>query len=328
MVGGEATLLRLEAALGAVDRPIRWLSIDRLDIDQILERPPERSGPTAVAVAAVARVWVDCSDPSRARLYFADWSTERFLLRDVATPDGLSALSLETIAQMIETSLSALSADRTAGMNRVEMGHARSAARSKLRVARRASPPASALSPSSRGVLRGAGFRAGLAHRAQPGSRRGATARARGAWRLGGWLTRSVSAARDDRRRARGRAGGHALALRAGLEAAAPVQAGERRFVLGRAGARWRRDPPRGAAPCFRLGEPVLEEKKFYWDTMVQFAAGMEIRLDPHLALDVAILLDVDLVLRHYDVDLVGGTTRLATPWPLRPGVSAGLSWR
>jgi hypothetical protein len=315
VVGREAPVARFQAALGALDRPIRWSSLDELDLAQVTERPAEEG------VAPPARVWVDCSDPTRARLYFADWTSERFLLRDVPTPDGLSALSLETIAQMIETSLSALTADRTAGMTRVEMGRALGE-RPEAPAPRVEALPRTSLAPALGAFYAAQAFAEDWPIEEGPGvaaELRQSTGRAR----LGGWLTGQyqLPATIDD-----GFAGVRVdtFAIRAGVEIGTPVATDA--VAIGRIGVGG--DVIHVAPRPADAADAVLEKEKFYWDSMVQFATGLQVRLNPHLELDVAILIDVDLVLRHYDVQVGGATTRLATPWLVRPGLLAGLSWR
>ncbi|HEY4015678.1 MAG TPA: hypothetical protein VGM06_20200 [Polyangiaceae bacterium] len=315
VVGAGASLPRLQTALGAVDRPIRWASIDKFDLSEVTQPPPEPGG------APAARVWVDCSDPSRARLYFADWSTERFLLRDLPTPEGLTELSLETIAQMIETSLSALTTDRMAGMTRVEMGRALGE-KPAAPAPRAEAVPSAPLAPSLGAFYAAQGFARDWPIEHGPGvaaELRQSTGRVR----FGGWVTGQYQLPEtiDD-----GLAGVQidTFAIRAGVEAGAPI-AGDA-VVLGRIGAGG--DILHVAPRLAAIADAQLQQEKFYWDTMVQLATGVQVRLNPHLELDAAIVVDVDLVLRHYDVNVDGGTTRFATPWPVRPGLSAGLSWR
>lgn len=74
---------------------------------------------TAERTGALVRCWIDVSRGRRARLYFADAARERFLLRDVALPEGLSELGLEALAQVLEMSVTAL-LEEGEGMTRSE----------------------------------------------------------------------------------------------------------------------------------------------------------------------------------------------------------------
>jgi hypothetical protein len=66
------------------------------------------------------RAFVDLTDDRNAALYFADRAGERFLVRQVALPDGLTALGRETLGQVLELSVRALLEDDQVGMTRAE----------------------------------------------------------------------------------------------------------------------------------------------------------------------------------------------------------------
>jgi hypothetical protein len=85
---------------------------ERWNLDEVFR-------PSANANAEVW-CWIDVTTPSRARLYFADAERERFLLRDVSLPDGLSDLGREAIAQVLQMSVTALLEDRRSGMSRAD----------------------------------------------------------------------------------------------------------------------------------------------------------------------------------------------------------------
>jgi hypothetical protein len=92
---------------------VRWTRVTRLETAELLERSPDASD---VGV----RAWVDLSDEKNASLYFADRAGERFLVRSVALPDGLSPLGREALGQVLELSVRALLEDDRTGMSRAE----------------------------------------------------------------------------------------------------------------------------------------------------------------------------------------------------------------
>ncbi|HEX6766909.1 MAG TPA: hypothetical protein VF103_15545 [Polyangiaceae bacterium] len=101
---------------------VRWTRAPRLETAELLERRPEASD-------VEVRAWIDLSDPKNAALYFADRAGERFLVRSVALPDGLTPLGREALGQVLELSVRALLEDHQIGMSRAETSellHARS----------------------------------------------------------------------------------------------------------------------------------------------------------------------------------------------------------
>ncbi|MCL2450633.1 MAG: hypothetical protein FWD17_16925, partial [Polyangiaceae bacterium] len=120
------TFARLQSALGAPARPVRWVHAAQIDAADVLRSPPpgDRAGMPARATTGatpVARVWVDASRSDRLRLYFLNATTDRFLVRDVPLSGGLDEVALETVAQLIDSSVSALLSDAEMGMTRAEM---------------------------------------------------------------------------------------------------------------------------------------------------------------------------------------------------------------
>jgi hypothetical protein len=115
-VGSELDFDALRGAIGpnAFDGAgVRWTRATRLETAELLERRPEASD---VGV----RAWIDLSDENNASLYFADRSGERFLVRSLALPDGLSPLGREALGQVLELSVRALLEDDRIGMSRAE----------------------------------------------------------------------------------------------------------------------------------------------------------------------------------------------------------------
>jgi hypothetical protein len=106
---------RIEAAVGTSERAFRWTRVSRIEAADVVRRPAEEQG------HGRSRVWVDCSRPDRVRLAFADPSLEHFLVRDVPAPRGLGEVTLETLAQVIDSSLSALESDPAVGLDRAQV---------------------------------------------------------------------------------------------------------------------------------------------------------------------------------------------------------------
>jgi hypothetical protein len=116
VVGTEPDFDAVRATLGpnAFDgATVLFSRATRLDTTELLER---RSGASELGV----RAWVDLSDRKSASLYFADRSGERFLVRAVALPEGMSPLGREALGQVLELSVRALLEDARVGMSRAE----------------------------------------------------------------------------------------------------------------------------------------------------------------------------------------------------------------
>lgn len=114
VVGAEQDALALSGTLGPNEfrgAEARIRRGERLTLDTLLH---------AGAADALVRCYVDLSTPGRADLYFADRNAERFLVRQVALPDGLDDLGRETLGQVLTLSVLALLDDDAATLNRDE----------------------------------------------------------------------------------------------------------------------------------------------------------------------------------------------------------------
>jgi hypothetical protein len=114
VVGADNDVNGLESALGPGEfggNQARFRRGERLDLEGLLH-----SG----AGDALVRCYVDLSHPGRAELYFADRTAERFLVRQVALPDGLDELGRETLGQVLTLSVSALLENEAATLSRDE----------------------------------------------------------------------------------------------------------------------------------------------------------------------------------------------------------------
>ena len=91
----------------------RWLRVDRLDAADVLRA--RRDGD-----AAAVRAWVDITVATRARLYFATRSGERFLVRDLELSGRFDEVDRAALTEVLESSIGALIADERAGLTRAE----------------------------------------------------------------------------------------------------------------------------------------------------------------------------------------------------------------
>jgi hypothetical protein len=139
VVGSEEQLEALRSTIGPASfdgASVRWARSTRLETGELLEERPQAS-------ELGVRAWVDLGDERNASLYFADRAGERFLVRAVALPEGLSPLGREALGQVLELSVRALLEDDRIGMSRAEtteLLNAR-ATQSDLPAAERDTPP-------------------------------------------------------------------------------------------------------------------------------------------------------------------------------------------
>jgi hypothetical protein len=100
---------------------LEWSQASGIDPGQVLaERAPD--------ARVVARAWMDLSDPKRARIYVANASSGRFLVRVVPLRDGYDEVAREVLGHIIESAVDAFLAGRDVGVTREmaerEVGHA------------------------------------------------------------------------------------------------------------------------------------------------------------------------------------------------------------
>ncbi|MDP9001855.1 MAG: hypothetical protein M3O46_17280 [Myxococcota bacterium] len=301
---------QLENAVVLGDRLVRWAVVDRMTVSDVVQRPSE-SGPGAT------RAWIDCSRSDRVRIYFANWNTERFMAREVPLPDGFNEVALETLGQVMETSLSALTADAKTGMSRAEMASVYESEPD----AESALPPQSSwgttfgafyavqVFASEHLIEHGPGLTAALGQR-------------EGTWRPAAWLSaqyqfpETINAALIGVRL-------DTLGLRGGVQMMRGLSPRVALGVRGGAGADMVHISPRqGSAQ-----HAALSPERFSWESVAQLALLCSVRVGPGVVLSTALLADADLASRHYDVIVDGSTVRALTPWNIRPGLMAGVSW-
>ncbi|MGC4066576.1 MAG: hypothetical protein QM784_18460 [Polyangiaceae bacterium] len=91
---------------------VRWSRLERLSAADLLK--------ANLVPELKVRCFVDLSRSDRATLYFADRTSRRFLFRELPIANDLDALERETLAQMMEFSISALLDESTAALSRDE----------------------------------------------------------------------------------------------------------------------------------------------------------------------------------------------------------------
>ncbi len=116
VVGTAGDLHRVRTLFGAgglAGATPNWLRVSRFDpLDVVQEqRPPERRA---------VRCWVDMSSPRRIRLFFAAGSGERFLVRDLDVSARFDEMDRQTLAEVLERSVTALLDDEQAGLDRAQ----------------------------------------------------------------------------------------------------------------------------------------------------------------------------------------------------------------
>ena len=167
VVGSSADLARVRTLV----RPrttgtagIRWRRLESFDPREILRAAVERD-----ARIQTIRCWIDLTDRRHAHVYFAGRSGARFLIRDVALSGRFDELDLTSLAEVIDSALTAVLEDGLAGITRAEAENlispkpevpARRPEPAPVLVA----PPPAAPAPSS-GT--GGGARAGVFYAAQ-----------------------------------------------------------------------------------------------------------------------------------------------------------------
>jgi hypothetical protein len=302
------TLTLLRRAMGIGEHPVRWLPIERIDETQVLRRPRERG-------TIPARAWIDCTRSDRVRLYFANWDTERFLVRDVPLPNGWDELARESLAQLIDSSMTALATDESAGMSQTEMASALGTAPSPggdaapaWSVAWGAFYAVQAFAPEQL-IEHGPGLTAAFGPRA-------------GRWRPSAWISTqyqlpesigtSLIGVRLD-----------TIALRAGIRLTRELSDRVAIAVqLGAGGDVVHIAPRQGSS-----ARASLSPERFSWEYDAELGLSATVRVNRSIELWAAMLADADLGMRHYDVVVDGSTVRALTPWWVRPGVSVGVTW-
>ena len=118
LVGSADAYAGLRARVG--DRlplgvPLLWNRIDRFNPLTELLRGPPPPNPTSTL-----RCWIDLADLNRATLYFADQRGERFLVRELPLSGRFDEVDQQSVAQVMELSVSALIENAEIGFSRAQ----------------------------------------------------------------------------------------------------------------------------------------------------------------------------------------------------------------
>jgi hypothetical protein len=302
------TMMLLRGAIGVGERPIRWLRVDRIDETQVLRRPDAHA-------TGRARAWIDCSRSDRVRVYFANWDTERFLVRDIPLPNGWNEVARESLAQLIDSSITVLGTDETAGMSQTEMASVLG------------NPPTlPADGAPGWGFTWGAFYAVQAFAEEEPVEHGPGLAAAlgprEGRWRPGAWISvqyqlpqsigTDLIGVRLD-----------TVALRAGARLTRVLT--DRVALALQAGAGGdlvHITPQQGST-----AHASLSADRFSWEFAAQVALAATVRPTAQLELWGALLADMDLGMRHYDVVVDGSRMRAFTPFWVRPGLLVGVTW-
>ncbi len=274
-------------------------------------------------------VFVELVGDHGARLYFRGPQARRFLLRELDLHEGLDDLGREVVGQVIESSVTAL-LHSSAGLSRDE---ARAALSQRGGVALDTAPheaptpaaPPAPRRPPSFGAWLGLryaaawqGLELGIAD--GPGGEIGLEYRGRARLRTTLAVERSFSQAVDT---ADVTATIQRWPLRLSIGAGGPASGAHTWLVTIGAGADVIRVKPGlglDAAVTPAAGSthlvPVVRAALRYEQGGEQWRIALEIFAD-------AFVFDT-----HYDLQVAGGSTeRIATPWPVEPGVALVVAW-
>lgn len=278
---------------------------------------------------AMARVWIDASREDVAVVYLSDRTGGRVLLRRVDLAGGVDEVAREQIGQIVRASVEALLSGATIGLTRDEAADA-------LGLPQPAPPPteAPALSaeatPASSGAARarltlGAGYAASLLTAHQIASGPVVTlslARAAEPWSFGGTLAfdyRLPRTVAQEPLELRVQGGSlHVLAF--------ANRSLSDRFALGLAlggGLDGAYAAPKGATDA--RGVTVFADDASVTPAL-RAEASLELSLSPRTRAALAFTADWDLAPRDYVVRHEGGTSLLAQPLALRPGLALRIA--
>ena len=119
--------------------PLLWNRIDRFNPLTELLRGPPPPNPTSTL-----RCWIDLADLNRATLYFADQRGERFLVRELPLSGRFDEVDQQSVAQVMELSVSALIENAEIGFSRAQAREILERAQQPPPVVVAAAPPAEA----------------------------------------------------------------------------------------------------------------------------------------------------------------------------------------
>jgi hypothetical protein len=283
------------------------------------------------------RVFIELRDPHMARLYFRGPEARRFLLRELEMRDGLDEFGRELIAQVVESSVTAL-LHSSAGLSRDQVRAALveqnqlpapdSIPRDEAPHAQRASEDvarftgwlglkyAGQWSGSDLGGVHGPGGEIGIEWRGGASSRSAErTPIVRTTFSAERWFSQTVTSQQV-------KASLQSWPLRLGVDVGWPRAHGQT-WLFGLAGGvdLTRIEP--------EAGDPSVTASAASVDVvpMLRAALRYEFGTGPW-RLAFTAYADVSLLATHYDLARGSSFERLAAPWPVRPGAALVLAWQ
>lgn len=265
-----------------------------------------------------ARVWVEVSGTGHARITIADRQAERFLVRELAVPGWPDEMGRETLAQVVESSVTALLENERLGMNRAQ---AHSVLASAERAIAAPAPESPRLSTSAAISYDVQLFSPQIAFAHGPG------ASAAVGWdttvgRMAAWLRAQYVLPQSHV----GEAVGvvlQSIALRCG--------AGLERH----AGARFRLAGGLGGGIDVVHVAPrqgtlnVATVRGAHWQAIAVLRAQLTVTLmlGGQVGISMTPSLEIDPAQRHYDVQGSDAKVTVIAPYRVRPGLSLALEW-
>ncbi len=314
MIGSQAELVALRAALGEhalSNARLHWSGARRIERRDVL-----RAG----ATGTLARCFIDLTGLPSVRLYFADAGAERFLIRDLSLALGLDELGKEALAQVIASSLEALLEAGSPTLSRSEISLL---LEPKPPAEPPASSPAATARPRARPILEGTlsyamrGFTSdAVSHGPGVGAAAGLPWQA---VHVVLWVGGQYFLPQEFQNDSIG-ARFSIVGLRAGLG----LQRTLRSVVVGArlgVGTDLVELEPRAVSDSAAATEQRLTPVGIGSAALVGGIA-----LSPKVSLSAALFADADFEPRHYDVNENGQVRAILEPWPVKPGLSVGLS--
>lgn len=299
--------------------------------------PADRFGPedlfrARLESAVDIHVWMDTETPGVVRLYFANRAGTRYLVRTIEFSDRMDEMDREALAQVLESSLSALAEGKT-GLTRKQaelLLEPPKPARSAVTPPRGAAPRSAPSAPSWRRQSRGWLPEAALFYRVTPhgnelpvvhgpGVRMGADSFT-SARQLGVAASAQYQFPQrhqDDRIGLRLRA----LALRFDVRTVET-------HLVPRSGLVATLGPGLDATwLSAETREEAFEAERTRSSVVLLLAGGLawQLRVAASVRLELGLGVELDLASVHYDILMLDGTERFVSRWPVRPTGSFGV---
>jgi hypothetical protein len=314
VVGEARQLLALQASVGrgpGLRTTIAWFLTPRLTRSEVLR---------VAGAGAQARCFIDLSALPKARLYFADRTAQRFLIREVTLEPSLDEMSRETLAQIIESSLDALLDPSAVMLTREqlsqELARGHEAEVSIPTVTEPAKLPVAARYRVDWQLLYSAGTFAdtpSVAH----GPGLGASFGSDRDLRLSAWVTIQYQLPQTFQNRLIG-ARLQGVPLRAGVGIETSLLSAFRLGARAGIGVDFVHLSPRQGTS----NRAILTEARWTGVTAASALLDLKLMLSARTALCLSPLLDLDIEPRHYDATVNGQRVAVLEPAAVRAGVA------